>query len=61
VNIGEDQPFTATMATIREKEYWESKDEYYKRQEPFVSLERIAYMVIKHHYINKYFAEWGWV
>lgn len=55
---------TATKQAIQEKEYWDNFNylHEYRLIDMLLSplIDRIFLHTIKHHYINLYFAKWGW-
>lgn len=55
---------TATKLAIQNKQYWDSLNYRHEYQlvDRYISLltDRLVLTIIKHHYINLYFAKWGW-
>ena len=54
---------TATKLAIQNKEYW---DNFKHVDVPGIDelfdylVDTICFSIIRHHYIKKYFAKWGW-
>lgn len=62
--MNKSEHMTATKLAIQNKEYWDNFNYLYEYQEMdrFLSpLMDILYLgAIRRHYINEYFAKWGW-